>query len=184
MGKIVSALDWSESHGVSRRQMDRMRDDDGFPLMSSGRGHEATVDLADAWAWLDSKAKREVETARNRYENERERLAAEQADHVAMKNAATRGKILTVDDFLLVTTPTFIMLKTQLLGMTAGVAQQLCEQFGIPADQVPQVRAMIWRETQETLENAANKVGTIGQSIADSLCDIVSTEAAAEPDSN
>lgn len=182
MGKISSALDWCKDHGVSRRSLTIWRDQDGFPLIASGRGREATVDCAAAWAWCMGRGDRAIESARHGYENERERLAAEQADNIAMKNAAARAKIVTMDDLLAVLLPSMVALKSQLLGSSATLAADIFGKF--PGVDQGEARQMIWSNSRDLLENAAREIGTLGERIADCLGNLADADPAAESHSD
>lgn len=71
--------------------------DRGMPVVSrpddAGHGNEATVDTTAAIPWLIEEARKGV---RHEPGSARDRLAAEQAERVAMENAERRGELVPV----------------------------------------------------------------------------------------
>lgn len=124
---------------------------EGMPHETAGRGRRATVELAKALPWV---VKRNVSG-----NSQRERLAAEQADRVALKNAQVRGELILRGHVQHVVLEANAMLAGQLEGVAGRFANELAS-ISDPA----KVRGILLDEHRRIRRAYADALGKLAAS--------------------
>ena len=91
---------------------------DGLPHDGGGRGNRIVIDLDRALPWL-------IDNRGAPPGSERERLAKEQADRLALQNAETRRELVRADHVSWFVGEALGQLKEQIMGLPGRLATQL-----------------------------------------------------------
>jgi len=149
--------------------------DFGMPAIRSRRkGSPVRINTAEAIPWLLEQAKAEAKPAA---ESQRERLAREQADKVALENAASRGELVRSADVEALVLETIAQLGSVLDGVPGRLANELAG-LADPAE----IRARLMQELRGARSAFADRLAQLadaGEQLAESGDD---REAAAASD--
>ncbi len=120
----VVSLGWLAEHfGFTKRWIDRLAKEKGFPRIS--RGH---YDLLKCSRWLVDYYRLMAENARKESQSlqrSEERKAQYQADMLEIKLARERGEVITVDDAVDAIEPVLSSIRSIILGIPKHAAREL-----------------------------------------------------------
>lgn len=114
---------------------------DGLPHEGGGHGKRVTIELDQALPWL-------LDHRGTGPGSQRERLAKEQADKLALENAASRGELVYAEHVDWLIAEAVSLLKQQILGLPGRLATQLASM-----DDPALIRSHLQGECRQVLES-------------------------------
>lgn len=158
LGVICTRNEFASLVGMSAGWVTKALDE-GMPAVRSGRkGDAVEIDTAQAWPWLLERAEGRVG---NRPESERDRLASEQADKVALENRVRRGELVEAAAVQSMASELVARLGSALDGLPGRLANELA---GIhePAE----IRARLVDEIRTARNSYAEGLGRMADAAA------------------
>lgn len=172
---IVNRSEFAELVGFSARQVHEWIKD-GMPAEAGRRGKECRIDTAAAIRWLIERGsqKRSGDSGETA---EGERLKREQADKIALQNAATRGETVLRVHLRLVLLESNALLAGQLDGVAGRMANELAA-INEPA----KIRQKLLDEHRRIRAAYADALGQLAESGGGSELDEVDPDTAEDAD--
>lgn len=171
----MNGAEYAELRGRTRAWVSGMIKK-GMPVLAAGRpGRECQIEPGHAIDWEIAQAR--AGRKQEKTETQRDRLAKEQADKVAIENAVRRGELAKVAHFRAVATAAVSYLSSELDGIAGRLANELAG-ISDPAE----IRQRLLAQHRDARATFAQRLAKLGESCATGAGPSTAGDAAEESD--